>query len=87
MNSAVRMSGDPLVKHLVGSHHGHGRPRFPVAPDPGLWRQLGGWATQFESLQQQHGWWGLAYLEALVRLADWQVSAEEQTDETDRITS
>ena len=87
MNSAAHMSGDPLVKHLVGSHHGHGRPRFPVAPDPGLWRQLGGWATQFQYLHQQHGWWGLAYLEALVRLADWQVSAEEQTDETDRTTS
>jgi CRISPR-associated endonuclease/helicase Cas3 len=87
MNSAVQMRGDPLVKHLVGSHHGHGRPRFPVAPDPGLWRQLEGWATQFESLQQQYGWWGLAHLEALVRLADWQVSAEEQADETDRTAS
>lgn len=84
MDSAAKSGPDPLVRHLIGSHHGHGRPGFPVAPDPGLWRQLGGWTTQFRALQQQHGWWGLAYLEALVRLADWQVSEEEQGDETDR---
>ncbi|WP_295443542.1 type I-U CRISPR-associated helicase/endonuclease Cas3 [uncultured Thiodictyon sp.] len=78
MVSATQASRDLLVRHLVGAHHGHGRPTFPVAPDPVLWRQLGGWAAQFEGLQQQYGWWGLAYLEALVRLADWQISKEEQ---------
>jgi CRISPR-associated endonuclease/helicase Cas3 len=29
-------------------------------------------------LQRSYGAWGLAYLEALLRLADWAVSAEEQ---------
>jgi CRISPR-associated endonuclease/helicase Cas3 len=77
MASALRQE-DPLVRHLVGSHHGHGRPLFPAAPDIELWRKLSGWAEQFANLQAEYGWWGLAYLEALVRLADWQVSEEEQ---------
>ena len=87
MRSAATVETEPLVRHLIGSHHGLGRPWFPVAPDIGLWRQLGGWARQFDTLQQAYGWWGLAYLEALVRLADWQISAEEQADETDRTAS
>jgi CRISPR-associated endonuclease/helicase Cas3 len=47
---------------------------------------LRGWAKQFDTLQAEYGWWGLAYLEALVRLADWQISDEEQRDDkpTDR---
>lgn len=69
---------DPLVRHLVGSHHGLGRPIFPAAPDIDLWRKLGGWAETWAELQTIYGAWGLAYLEALVRLADWSVSAEEQ---------
>jgi CRISPR-associated endonuclease/helicase Cas3 len=84
MASAAKVGTDPLVRHLVGTHHGHGRPTFPVASDLWLWRQLGGWATQFHDLQRRYGWWGLAYLESLVRLADWQISEEEQQDETDR---
>jgi CRISPR-associated endonuclease/helicase Cas3 len=77
MASAVHQK-DPLVRHLVGSHHGHGRPLFPAAPEIGLWRQLDGWAESSADLQRSYGPWGLAYLEALVRLADWTVSAEEQ---------
>ena len=69
---------DPLVRHLVGSHHGLGRPAFPAAPDIDLWRKLDGWAETWAELQGIYGPWGLAYLETLVRLADWSVSAEEQ---------
>lgn len=32
----------------------------------------------FLDLQQRYGWWGLAWLETLLRLADWMQSAEEQ---------
>jgi len=77
MASAVHQK-DPLVRHLVGSHHGHGRPLLPAAPDIGLWRQLDGWAESSTRLQRAYGPWGLAYLEALIRIADWAVSAEEQ---------
>lgn len=77
MASAVEQH-EPLVRHLVGSHHGHGRPIFPSAPDIELWRKLSGWSAQFAELQSKYGWWGLAFLEMLVRLADWQISEEEQ---------
>lgn len=69
---------EPLVRHLVGTHHGHGRPLFPNAPDPELWRRLDDWPRQYQALQGRFGHWGLAYLETLVRLADWSVSDEEQ---------
>ena len=78
MASAVGQS-DRLTRHLIGTHHGLGRPFFPAAPDIELWRDLSGWGESWHWLQERYGHWGLAYLEALVRLADWSVSAEEQT--------
>jgi CRISPR-associated endonuclease/helicase Cas3 len=74
---------DPLLRHLIGSHHGRGRPWLPAAPDPNLYASIDGdeWPLQFARLQAQHGLWGLAFLEALVRLADWQQSAQEQGDQ------
>jgi CRISPR-associated endonuclease/helicase Cas3 len=89
-----------LVLHLVGSHHGHGRPFAPVCLDPsppGVRGDFGGvrievdagtraaWppahrldagvTARFWRLVRRYGWWGLAYLEAVVRLADWYGSA------------
>ena len=71
-----------LVLHLVAVHHGFGRPRFPADkafdPEPkprdmrqSLPRCQGGSAR----LQRKYGRWGLAYLESLLRAADYAASA------------
>lgn len=44
--------------------------------DHGLDRFASGWAQQFFALQTRYTPWGLAYLEALLRLADQMVSGE-----------
>jgi CRISPR-associated endonuclease/helicase Cas3 len=62
----------PLTAHLIAAHHGWSRPLFtekalrksgcrePGEASPG----------RFAELQTRYGWWGLAYLEAVVRCAD-----------------
>ena len=86
-----------LVLHLVGSHHGWGRPLPPVIEDPKpqtLSYTLDGHSMQVNSdlaesslaldmadrfwrLVACYGYHGLAWLEAILRLADHQQSAEE----------
>jgi CRISPR-associated endonuclease/helicase Cas3 len=78
-----------LVLWLVGVHHGFGRPFFPHAdPDepadrPGpqsLAFDFDGrdWPGMFEKLKRDYGIWGLARLEAFVRLADHRASEEAE---------
>lgn len=64
---------DKLTGHLGGSHHGWYRPIMPPLPDI----QLLGYshADDFAELNNHFGPWGLAYLEAVLRLADWRASA------------
>ncbi|OQW86389.1 MAG: type I-U CRISPR-associated helicase/endonuclease Cas3 [Rhodoferax ferrireducens] len=78
---AQRLDLDPLVRYLVGSHHGRGRPWQPATPDPQLWHQAQAshWPTLAADLQNRYGFWGLCYLEAILRLGDWARSVEEQT--------
>lgn len=86
-----------LLLHLVGSHHGRCRPFAPVVEEDeavevryGAWRawsahgleRVGsGVAERFWRLTQRYGWYGLAYCEALVRLADQRRSEAEQDQE------
>jgi CRISPR-associated endonuclease/helicase Cas3 len=49
-----------------------------VSSDHRLHRLDGGWADLFWSLIRRFGWWGLAYLEAILITADRTVSAREQ---------
>ncbi len=90
-----------LVLHLIGTHHGCGRPLFPVWNDEenvvvqalvngqtiqsSTGRELAridsGWIDRFWSLNQTYGYWGLAYLETILRRADCMQSREEQRGE------
>jgi CRISPR-associated endonuclease/helicase Cas3 len=76
-----------LVVRLVGTSHGHGRVAFPhtsaeLGPPPHLaelamWLfDEGEWDALVERTERTWGTWGCAYLEALVRAADGQVSGE-----------
>lgn len=85
-----------LVLHLIGAHHGRGRPFPPAIEDEGmrslsfrfageeirfegthsLERLDSGWAERYWRLIRRYGYWSLAYLEALVRLADHRRSEE-----------
>lgn len=80
----MKLSDDmrELVLHLIAAHHGRARPHFPVdeASDPERNGQdaallVSETPRRFARLQRKYGRWGLAYLESLVRAADYAVSA------------
>lgn len=71
-----------LVLHLIAAHHGRGRPHFDSEetrdPERGgaeASAMAGEVARRFARLQQRYGRWGLAYLESLLRAADYAASA------------
>lgn len=67
-----------LVRHLVGSHHGWFRPVMPPtahASDADGYPLPVEHGDDFDRLNKRFGIWGLAYLESLVRMADWRASA------------
>ncbi|MBX3364022.1 MAG: type I-U CRISPR-associated helicase/endonuclease Cas3 [Phycisphaeraceae bacterium] len=72
-----------LVLHIIAAHHGRARPHFTpeeaLDPDHGEAVTLPRvWETprRFAWLQRRYGRWGLAYLESILRAADWAASAE-----------
>ena len=71
-----------LVVHLIATHHGRGRPHFPPeeAYDPEATDEMNSIVAaqvpqHFARLQRKFGRWGLAYLESLLRAADYAASA------------
>ncbi len=71
-----------LVLHLIAAHHGRARPHFPADEvfDPNQSDQASNELAmtvvqRFGRLQKRYGRWGLAYLESLLRAADWSASA------------
>ena len=72
-----------LVLHLIAAHHGRARPHFPKeeAFDPVGSTPADSEAIaievprRFARLQRRFGRWGLAYLESLLRAADYAASA------------
>ena len=75
-----------VVLHLIAAHHGHARPHFTPEGmcDPNHRQETAETAgvevmRRYARLQRRYGRWGLAYLESLLRAADWAASAEAQT--------
>ncbi len=60
-----------LVRWLIATHHGFARPHWPIR-DHGL-----GLAELMDQLQREHGYWGLALYETVLRCADRAVSRNE----------
>lgn len=85
--AALRSFDDPslaeLCLHLVAAHHGHARPGFraeaagPLRTDA-VKRAFAETPARFARMQATYGWWGLAWLEALVKAADVLASREEE---------
>jgi CRISPR-associated endonuclease/helicase Cas3 len=87
--SALDADHQDLVLQLVAAHHGRARPHFPKdelfdTESPSVDIQHVGLETlrRFARLQRKHGRWGLAYLESLLRAADYAASANPSKEET-----
>ncbi|MFO1043484.1 MAG: type I-U CRISPR-associated helicase/endonuclease Cas3 [Planctomycetaceae bacterium] len=72
-----------LVLHLIAVHHGFARPHFPADhvfdPEPkGMDIEAIACCVpqRYARLQRVYGRWGLAYLESLLRAADYAASAQ-----------
>jgi len=79
--SALDANFGELVMWLIGSHHGRCRPSFPEKSYDPLRREKSAAFNAklpfiFEHLVVEHGHWGLAYLEAIVRGVD--IQSEEK---------
>jgi CRISPR-associated endonuclease/helicase Cas3 len=85
LNEEFKGLNDPdikdLIRHLIATHHGRGRPHFePDEFDAELDLELvektaAEVPQRYARLQRKYGRWGLAYLESLLRAADWAASA------------
>jgi CRISPR-associated endonuclease/helicase Cas3 len=81
--SSMEESDAELCLHLVAAHHGHARPGFraeavgPFLTD-GLREAISAAPARFARMQATHGWWGLAWLETLVKAADVLASRDEE---------
>jgi CRISPR-associated endonuclease/helicase Cas3 len=87
-----------LVIHLVGAHHGFGRPFPPLVRDGSavlvkaafrgeplaclsdhrLYSLGSGWVDRFWLLVARYGYWGLAFLESILRRGDCVASRMEE---------
>jgi CRISPR-associated endonuclease/helicase Cas3 len=80
---ALSSDAQELVLHLIAAHHGRARPHF--TPEESLDdkhdstiadEQAVVALRRFARLQRKYGRWGLAYIESLLRAADYAASAK-----------
>jgi CRISPR-associated endonuclease/helicase Cas3 len=71
-----------LAAHIVAAHHGRARPCFPAGeifdPERSLSESLAvarAVSQRFAAFQHKYGRWGLAYIESILRAADYAASA------------
>lgn len=85
--AALSPEAKDLTLHLIAAHHGRARPHFPQKEvfDPDSDNSLSKAKKiadevplRFERLQRRYGRWGLAYLESLLRAADYAASADRK---------
>ncbi len=92
--SPIAVHDVDLLLHLVASHHGHCRPfapfveessatrvafeHFSAPANHALARLDSGVADRFWQMVSRYGYWGLAWFEAILRLADHRQSESEQ---------
>lgn len=78
-------SPTPEATRFLGLEFSHGGESFTLdssALTPAVLAEMNGaGVTRFWAMIRRYGWWGLPYLEALLRLADWRRSQDEQTDQ------
>lgn len=77
--------GQDLLLHVIAAHHGRARPHFAAdesLDDKHLPEHVQELAIEaprrFARLQRKYGRWGLAYLESLVRAADYAASRKAE---------
>jgi CRISPR-associated endonuclease/helicase Cas3 len=66
---------DPTPVEVSLEHDGK---RITTTSDHRLYQLDSGWVDLFWRMVRRYGWWGIAYLEALLITADRSVSAREQ---------
>ncbi|MBM9433925.1 type I-G CRISPR-associated helicase/endonuclease Cas3g [Flaviflexus equikiangi] len=90
LNAESEWHDKDLILRLIGTSHGHGRAMFDqstgqlcTAIDDEALRSVadrlfvrGNWDELMERTGLEHRWWGVSYLEAILRAADCQVSKE-----------
>lgn len=91
LGSLLRVEAmEELGRHLIATHHGRGRGYFePKAFEPGDEKRSRDEAEaqtrRFQKLQCEYGHYELAYLETLLRAADWLISSNEAGEQTDHV--
>lgn len=85
---ALSADAQELVLHLIAAHHGRARPHF--TPEECLDDKYDSTVAdeqavvalcRFARLQRKYGRWGLAYIESLLRAADYAASAKADNTE------